>query len=137
MFAENAGETALAHLGGLIAGASTVPVNFHLTTDETAYILRDSRTHVLFRRPGDPRTRHRRGPPGGGAARRRLAVPGDRRVVDWAEWLAAAPSHEASLDAVPRPNLLYTSGTTGLPKGTELPPTMFAGGSTVAEHLEG
>jgi long-chain acyl-CoA synthetase len=35
----------------------------------------------------------------------------------------------------PRPNLLYTSGTTGRPKGTELPPTMFAGGSTMSEHL--
>jgi len=36
----------------------------------------------------------------------------------------------------PRPNLLYTSGTTGFPKGTELPPTMFAGGDTIREHLD-
>jgi long-chain acyl-CoA synthetase len=36
---------------------------------------------------------------------------------------------------VPRPNLLYTSGTTGRPKGTELPPTMFAGGVDMDEHL--
>ena len=48
VFAENASETALAHLGGLLAGASTVPVNFHLTADETAYILRDSESRVLF-----------------------------------------------------------------------------------------
>ena len=48
VFAENAGETALAHLGGLLGGASTVPVNFHLTADETAYILQDSQTAVLF-----------------------------------------------------------------------------------------
>ena len=36
----------------------------------------------------------------------------------------------------PRPNLMYTSGTTGRPKGVELPPTMFAGGTTIAEHIE-
>ena len=29
VFAENAAETALAHLGGLFGGASSVPVNFH------------------------------------------------------------------------------------------------------------
>ena len=34
VFAENALETAVANLGGLIAGASVVPVNFHLTSEE-------------------------------------------------------------------------------------------------------
>ena len=48
VFAENAAETALAHLGGLLAGASTVPVNFHLTADEAAYILEDSDSRVAF-----------------------------------------------------------------------------------------
>ena len=37
----------------------------------------------------------------------------------------------------PRPNLLYTSGTTGRPKAVELPPTTFAGGATIAEHVAG
>jgi long-chain acyl-CoA synthetase len=48
VFAENAAETALAHLGGLLGGASTVPVNFHLTADEAAYILEDSETRIVF-----------------------------------------------------------------------------------------
>lgn len=39
------------------------------------------------------------------------------------------------MDLKPLPNLLYTSGTTGRPKGTDLPPTMFAAGDTVKEHL--
>ena len=48
VFAENALETALANLGGLVAGASVVPVNFHLTGEEVAYILSDSGARVLF-----------------------------------------------------------------------------------------
>ena len=48
VFAENAVETALANLGGLIGGASVVPVNFHLTAPEAAYILDDSGARVLF-----------------------------------------------------------------------------------------
>ncbi|MCO4833723.1 MAG: AMP-binding protein, partial [Acidimicrobiaceae bacterium] len=48
IFAENAGETALAHLGGLLAGCSTVPVNFHLTAEEAAYIVSDSESQVIF-----------------------------------------------------------------------------------------
>ena len=31
--------------------------------------------------------------------------------------------------------LMYTSGTTGRPKGTDLPPAIFVGGATVDEHL--
>ena len=137
MFAENASETALAHLGGLLAGASTVPVNFHLTADETAYILRDSESRVLF---VGPETLER-----GLAAARAAGVPTVvgwklagpvEGVEDWTQWLAAAAADDPDPAAVPRPNLLYTSGTTGLPKGTELPPTMFAGGGTMGEHLE-
>jgi long-chain acyl-CoA synthetase len=30
---------------------------------------------------------------------------------------------------------MYTSGTTGRPKGVDLPPTMFAGGGTMTEHV--
>ena len=57
-------------------------------------------------------------------------------VIGWEEWLAAGPDENPPDTVAPRPNLLYTSGTTGRPKGTELPPTMFAGGATMAEHLE-
>ena len=51
VFAENSNETALAHLAGLLAGASTVPVNFHLTAEEAAYILDYSSTSLLFLGP--------------------------------------------------------------------------------------
>ena len=79
VFAENAGETALAHLGGLLAGASSVPVNFHLTADEAAYILEDSQTAILFVGPGDRGARRRGGPRRRRRAGHRLAVRRRRR----------------------------------------------------------
>jgi long-chain acyl-CoA synthetase len=135
VFAENGIETAMANLGGLLAGASVVPVNFHLTAEEAAYILEDSGAKVLF---VDGITQER------GIEAARLAnvplvvgwgepaLPG---IEPWSQWLAAQSAAEPPSDQAPRPNLLYTSGTTGRPKGTPLPPTMFAGGATVAEHI--
>lgn len=47
---------------------------------------------------------------------------GDR----WEDFLAAASPDEPPADLVPRPNLLYTSGTMSVPKGAPLPPNSAA-----------
>ena len=135
VFAENSVQTALANLGGLIGGASVVPVNFHLTGDEVNYILQDSGARVLF---VGPETWER-----GVEAIKNTSVhtlvswnvPVKEGMVDWVDWLSKANPKGLDLTVPPKPNLLYTSGTTGRPKGTDLPPTMFAGGETVEEHV--
>ena len=138
VFAENSAETALAHLGGLLAGASTVPVNFHLTAEEAAYILKDSETSILFL---GPETLER----GLEAARiaelNQVVVWGSQEselgnFEIWDEWYGDALHENPTTNIKPLPHLLYTSGTTGRPKGTDLPPTMFAGGETIEEHTE-
>jgi long-chain acyl-CoA synthetase len=136
IFAENSACTALAHIGGLLAGASVVPVNFHLTSEEVAYILNDADVRVLF---VDEVTAER-----GLAAAASSGVhttigwkaSADPGLLNWENWLAEQSGAEPPADMAPLPNLLYTSGTTGRPKGTPLPPNTFAGGDTIAEHLQ-
>ncbi len=134
VLAENGAETVLAHLGGLLAGTSTVPVNFHLNVDEVTFILEDSAARVLFISPETA--------PIGIEAARRAGIEhviGWRSEVEgattWEQWLDGASPVEPSPDVEPLPNLMYTSGTTGRPKGVDLPPTMFAGGGTMTEHV--
>ena len=136
VFAENAAETAFAHLGGLLGGASTVPVSFHLTAPETAYILEESDSRILF---VGPETASRGVEAAHATGVGTIVGWGEGlppEVVRWDQWLSAGPDTDPPGSVTPRPHLMFTSGTTGRPKGTDLPPTMFAGGATMVEHLE-
>ncbi|NJN52392.1 MAG: AMP-binding protein [Gammaproteobacteria bacterium] len=136
VFAENAAETVMAHLAGILAGISTVPVNFHLTAAELAYILEDSKAAAVFVGPETADVALE-------AARMcsidlvvgwRCEARAD--LTHWRDFIATGSSEAPPTTQSPRPFLHYTSGTTGRPKGAETPPTMFAGGASVAEHFE-
>ena len=135
VLAENSAETVLAHLGGLLAGISTVPTNFHLNAEEVAYILQDSGTRVLFVGPETVET--------GLAAARQAGVPlvvGWRcpaleGLTPWEGWLAAADPSEPPTDVAPRPTSCTRRARRAGPRASSCRPTMFAGGSNIEEHL--
>lgn len=125
IFAGNSAETVSAYLAGFHAGVSNVPISFHLTVQETAYILKDAGIGLLFVGPETAAI---------GLEAARLAgvtqVIGWRcqeepGLTGWQQWLRDSDGVKPAVDARPRPYLHYTSGTTGQPKGTETPPAMF------------
>lgn len=134
VFAANAAEAIVAHLGAVRAGVSSVPVNAHLTAEELSYILRDSGARILFV-----------GPETCDIGLRAAAQADVRRVVgwrcsrpevvEWDRWLSEGAGIEPDLQMRPRPYLHYTSGTTGRPKGAESPPTLFPAVDTVEALL--
>jgi len=141
VFAENAAETALAHAAIITAGCSAVPVNFHLNASEAAYIVEDSKADVVF---ADASTAERAIEAAASAGVGTVVVWGElpadlaaaESVTSWSDWLAEGSPEDPDLSRPPLPSLMYTSGTTGRPKATELPPTMFPGGADVAEYLQ-
>jgi len=132
IMAENGAQTAIAHIAVICAGASVVPVNWHLRPAEAAHILRDSAVRLVLA-----------GEESGSAAQE--AAPRGVVVASLAELAGPVPAKsgpantvpagEPPADLPPRRALMYTSGTSGVPKAAEQPLSMFAGGATITEHV--
>ena len=125
IFAPNSVETVLAYAAALESGASSVPVNFHLTHDELVYILEDSGASALFVGEETADTGLAAAAAAGVATVIGWRCTPRDGLIAWADWLAAASDLAPPADRNPRPHLHYTSGTTGKPKAAETPPGYF------------
>ncbi|GAA1916004.1 AMP-binding protein [Nocardioides marmoribigeumensis] len=124
VMAHNSVETVLTHAAVILAGLSAVPVSFHLTAGEVAYLLETSGAALLV---ADAQT--------AAVAAEAAARAGGVRVVDTSLLAVEAQAPEDLRSLRPRPPMLFTSGTTGRPKPVEQPPTMFPRVDSVAELL--
>lgn len=109
VLARNRPEWVETQLGNLRAGTRLVPVNWHLTAAEAAFILADSGAQVLVTDPDDAEVAAEAAAQAGVA---HVLVAGS----SYDQWLAAQPSTPPQVSAAGGV-VLYSSGTTGRPKG--------------------
>lgn len=121
VYCPNSAEFAIAYAGIVKAGAVVVPINLLINTEETAYVLNDSGTKGLIFHAAlaEPVARAREAAPLGFAVSIGGAIEG---TLAWESLLASeGPVPEPELDpAEDLVVILYTSGTTGFPKGAML-----------------
>jgi fatty acid CoA ligase FadD36 len=101
-------ETVVAVVGGLLAGVPVVPVPPDAGTGERAHILRDSQASLVLTPPGSD----------GGSQLPAIPVDLDRSSA------TSLPEPSPDRTAV----ILYTSGTTGAPKGVQVSRAAIAAG---------
>jgi long-chain acyl-CoA synthetase len=137
LFLPNIPAFAVCYLGALKAGAIAVSVDAALKSEEVGYILNDSGAVVVFTAAAGLRYVPREACP---ALRHVVVCEGDRgghpSLDDWLS-RAAPDGRAADVDRDAPAAVLYTSGTTGFPKGATLTHGNVVSNTCAAAHHAG
>ena len=113
-------------VGAILAGAWMTPINWHLTESEIAHVVSDSGARVVFCDAEHAELARQAGAP-------RLCLLGD----ELEGLLAQASSSPIPMDGPAGGNMIYTSGTSGQPKGVKRRRPSSVGAALQAARMYG